>query len=115
MVAHLTYRGAQVIAHSEAGNFTANELLGLNDPEAVEYREYVVSTIKTLAKHFQELKRTMAAIDRKLGLAREDERGRLLAGRRRTAENIEQSKKNLQRLLGDFEASGASSTPIQGS
>ncbi len=68
MFDHLRYQAGSVVSKSTAGDFSI-ELLDLNDPEAVNYREGVIGAIDQISSLIKKIKRTVEAIKKKLALA----------------------------------------------
>lgn len=61
MFKHLRFTGAVVEAKSEAGE-VAEQLLDLNEPEAVAYRQFILDALDTYAAKKAELEETIAQL-----------------------------------------------------
>jgi len=100
MLEHLWFREERVERRSEAGRFTA-ELLDLNDPGVVSFRQFVHDTIAQYQATLAELRRTLRDIDGRLKAAGCDPSEELTSAREKTQARIERLDGQLGRLLGE--------------
>lgn len=63
MFQHLRYKQGEVEAKSDAGKFTL-DLLDLNDPQEVEYRDNVINMIEVYEDRKQEFEKTVSELKR---------------------------------------------------
>ena len=100
MFEHLRFRGERVARHSEAGHWT-KELLDLNDPEVVSYRQFMHDMIAQCQGRLAELRKTLRDIDGRSAAAGDDPSAELTAAREQIQGDVDRIDGHLGRLLGD--------------
>ncbi len=98
MIQHLKYVDEYVKSKSDTGDFCI-ELLRLNEESVVDYRKYVIDTIKILNKELSSLKSDIIEFE-KLKLSDKNKLDEIKSAINETNENIERIDKHIQRLTG---------------
>lgn len=101
MFSHLRFEGATVRARSRPGQFTS-DLLDLNDPSAVSFRQFVLDVIAQSEDFLQGAERNLAALRKELEGASDQTQQELLE--KAIADLVDhkvRTESHLKRLLGE--------------
>lgn len=98
MFEHLQYKGAVITLKTPAGE-QAEKILDFNDPESVEYRQFVLDMIADMERNRRELVELIKEIEARM--ERSPDRADELKNEKDSAEDdLERTEKHLARLCG---------------
>lgn len=99
MFEHLRYRGAKAEAKSTAGQLAEN-VLDLNDPDSVQYRELVLDVIRSLEAQKRRLQSTIDSINQ-LDKAHLDQADQYANEKRSTENELARIERHLRAVAGE--------------
>lgn len=103
MFDHLRYRGATVVAHSETGTF-AIDLLDLNAPTSIEFREFFERTLEQARTKLAESRLLVSEVETAISGSSGARLAQLQQGLRRAKANRQKAEDGLRYILGPYEA-----------
>lgn len=102
MFVHLRFKGDVIAANTQTGEWTI-ELLDLNEPKLVEYRNFVHGVISTISDKFRMCQKTLSEIKKKLKSTKDPEEIAVLSVEyAKTESNIVKLKALLDKATGNM-------------